>query len=113
MHELSIVRSIVDQVEALVVQNQAQSVAKIELAIGELAGIEWTSFDFAWKPGTRNSSLEDAELIIHRVPGKATCNACGTQFNKLQLFDPCPTCEGYTHQLLGGKELKIKSLTLI
>jgi hydrogenase nickel incorporation protein HypA/HybF len=112
MHELSIVLSIVDQVEQIVQQNKAKTVSKIELDIGALAGIEWTSFDFAWKPATKNSSLEHAELVVHRIPGQATCSDCGTRFEKRQLFDPCPSCQGYLHALDSGKELKIKTITL-
>ena len=60
MHELSIVMSIVDQVTEVVREKNAHSVERIELEIGELAGIEWHSFDFAWEPGTRNSVLKFA-----------------------------------------------------
>ena len=52
MHELSIVLSIVDQVQEEVFKLDAKTVKRIELEIGNLAGIEWQNFDFAWQPAT-------------------------------------------------------------
>lgn len=113
MHELSIVLSIVDSAERVVREQGGHSVTKIELEIGELAGIEWSSFDFAWAPAVNNTVLNSAERIVHRIPGRATCSDCGTEFHKEHLFDECPNCHSFLHQLKQGKELKIKSLTIL
>ena len=110
MHELSIAMSIVEQVTEVVKQKNATSVTRIELDIGELSGLEWASFDFAWQPATRHSVLEHAERIVNRIPGIALCVECGHQYPKHQAYDACPACQSYFHQLMSGKELRIKSI---
>lgn len=112
MHELSIILSIVDRAAEVVQQNHGKAVGKIELEIGELAGIEWTSFDFAWEPAVRDSVLSKAKRVVHRIPGIAVCSRCEKEFQKVNLFDPCPECGEYLHHLKSGKELRIRSITI-
>ncbi len=113
MHELSIVLSIVDSAKRVVNEQGGTEVKRIELEIGELAGIEWSSFDFAWAPAVRDTVLDKAERVVHRISGQAICSECSTHFHREQLFDECPVCHSFLHQLKSGKELKIKSLTII
>ena len=112
MHELSIVLSIVDSVEKEAERQKANEIKKIEIDIGNLAGIEFDSFDFAWGPATKNTILEHAEKVINVIPAMAQCGVCDHNFEKIEYYDPCPVCGNYIHNLKSGKELKIKSLTL-
>ncbi len=112
MHELSIVLSIVDSVEAEVSRQEAKEVRRIELDIGTLAGIEWDSFDFAWTPAIKNTVLEHAKRVINHIPAMADCIECGHEFEKHAAYDACPICGNYLHRLKSGKELKIKSLVI-
>ena len=112
MHELSIVMSIVDQVSEEVAKNNATVVKRIELEIGNLAGIEWDSFDFAWGPATKNTVLQNAERVVKHIKAIAHCVECDHEFEKLEPYDECPKCGNYLHHLKSGKELKIKSLLI-
>jgi hydrogenase nickel incorporation protein HypA/HybF len=112
MHELSIVLSIVNSVQTEVAKQEAKEVRRIELDIGNMAGIEWDSFDFAWEPATKNTVLEKAERVINHIPAMATCVACEHEFEKHAPYDACPVCGNYLHHLRSGKELKIKSLVI-
>ena len=112
MHELSIVLSIVDAVTKEVDQQKAQTVNRIELDIGNLAGIEWDSFEFAWPPAIKGTVLEHAERIVNHIPAIAVCAECGHEFEKKEPYDACPQCDTYLHHLKSGKELKIKSLLI-
>lgn len=112
MHELSIVLSIVDAATREVARENAERVKRIELDIGDLAGIEWQSFDFAWQPATQNTVLADAELVVNHIPALAECVNCQAEFSKKQPYDACPQCGTFLHLLKSGKELKIKSLLI-
>ena len=112
MHELSIVNSIVDIATEHATTNSASEVDKIELEIGELAGIDWSALDFVWDVGVQQSVLEHAEREIIRIPGRVRCLECSTEFQTSSLYASCPNCSSYFSQVLQGKELRVKALTL-
>ena len=112
MHELSIVMSIVDIASREAKKANAQTVEEIELEIGELSGVEMTSFDFAWKQGIKNSVLSQAELIINRPPGQGQCLDCENTFVMYQLYDACPHCKSPFITIQQGKEMRVKSLVV-
>jgi hydrogenase nickel incorporation protein HypA/HybF len=112
MHELSIIASIVDIAEEQLRKSEASQIDKIELEIGELAGVEWQALDFAWDVGVQQSVLEHAQREIDRIPGKARCLECDHSFELQALYEPCPTCGSYFNEIIQGKELRVKALTV-
>ncbi len=113
MHELSIVTGIVRIAEEQVRKLGASKVACIELEIGELAGIDRYSLDFVWELGVQKSVLEHSAKDINNIPGKAKCLDCHHTFHMKALFDACPECGSYFNEVLEGKELRVKALTVI
>lgn len=113
MHELSIISSIVQIAEAEVEKAGAQRVESIELDIGELAGIEFSALDFAWEVGVSQTVLDGAERHVHRIGGEARCSECEAVFDMQALYDPCPSCGSYFSEILKGKELSVKALTVL
>lgn len=112
MHELSIIASIVDIAEEQLRRSNATQIEKIELEIGELAGVEWQALDFAWEVGVQRSALQNAERQIDKIPGRAQCLECDTTFELPVLYEPCPACGSYFNTILQGKELRVKALTV-
>jgi hydrogenase nickel incorporation protein HypA/HybF len=112
MHELSVILSIVDCVQNEVIKQGAKKVNRIELDIGNMVSIDWNCFEFAWEPGVRNTVLEHAKRIVNKIPSIAVCADCAHTFKKKSLYDACPECGKYVHELKSGKELKIKSLLI-
>ena len=113
MHELSIVMSIVDSAREQVAKHSASRVESIGLEIGTLAGIEPDALEFAWEAAIPDTVLSGAERHIHYVQARAKCAGCGHEFDIQQIFEPCPLCGEYFNDLLQGKELKIKTMTLV
>lgn len=112
MHELSIAQSIVAIAEEEVSKAQAHVVDQIVLDIGKLSGVEIDALNFVWDIAVKDSVLSQAEKIINHLPGKARCTNCNTSFEMENMFDACPVCHDYFNEIIGGKELKIKSLTI-
>ncbi len=112
MHELSIAVGIVDLAEKEAAKAGADTISVIELEVGAVSGIMMDALDFAWPVATKGTILEKAERIIHHVQGKAKCLHCGAVFEIDNLYDPCPKCNGYFKDIIQGKELRIKSLTV-
>lgn len=113
MHELSIVLSIVDAAREQTEAHHANRVERIKLEIGTLAGIEPDALEFAWQAAVPDTVLEGAQRDINYIQACARCAGCGHQFEVKDLFEPCPQCGEYFNELVSGKELKIKSLTLV
>jgi len=112
MHELSIALSIVDIAEEEVRKAGAHQVERIELDIGSLSGVEIDALEFIWEEAVRASVLEKADRRINRIPGMARCVECDEKFEMKQLFDACPRCQQYFNDIIQGKELKVRSLTV-
>ncbi|MFN7115306.1 MAG: hydrogenase maturation nickel metallochaperone HypA [Saprospiraceae bacterium] len=112
MHELSIVLSIIDIAEEAARQAGAHNVERIELEIGQLAGVQVDALEFAWDAAVKNTILQKAERLIHHVNGKARCTTCGTEFLMQQLYDACPKCNAYFSEILQGQELRVKAITI-
>ena len=112
MHELSIVLNIIDIVEKEAMKTKAVSVNGITLEIGQLSTIEPSAFDMAWQQAIKNTLLQNVELNVEYIPGKAVCMDCGEIFPVKELYDPCPKCGSFLSEITTGKELKIKSLTI-
>ncbi len=112
MHELSIVMSIVDIAEKQAATVNARAIDEIELDIGCLSTVEMEAFDFAWQQGIKNTLLEHAGKKVNRLKGKARCLGCGATFEIQHYYDPCPVCGEQLIDIIGGKELRVKSLVV-
>lgn len=112
MHEVTLVRNIVDIATEEVRKHKARTVEMINLEIGDLSGIEFDAFDFAWSAVVHDTVLEKAERKIHRVEGKSICGSCGHHFNVEQLYEPCPLCGEVFNEIISGQELKVKQMIL-
>ncbi len=112
MHELSLVMGIIELASLEAAERDAVKVEEIVLDIGELSGVEMSSFEFAWDQAVKNTILDGTERIINRIPGIGRCLDCETEFSMQQYYDPCPNCGEHLIQVISGKEMKVKTLTL-
>ena len=113
MHELSIVLSIIETAEEQVRKHRAHRVESIDLAIGDLAGIERPALDFAWEAAAPDTVLSNAQRKIFAIPARARCMDCGYEFPVQELYEACPQCREYLTEIIQGRELKIQSMTLV
>ena len=112
MHELSVMQNILDIVVEHAEKYNAASVTKINLEIGDLAGVipEWMQmyFDFV----SKGTIAEKAELCINNVPAVIKCRSCDNEFrlakDNWQFF--CPACDSTDVEILSGREYFIKSI---
>jgi len=112
MHEMSIAQSILKLAQQEVMKAEAKIIKEIELEIGELAGIEYESLDFALNTMTRNTAFEDTKILILKPKGKAQCTDCKHLFEIKSFVSNCPNCKSYNTIVISGKELRVKSLLI-
>jgi len=113
MHELSIAMGIVKIAEDETAKVEEKTVVKIELEIGELAGVEIDALNFVWNSAVKDSVLENAEKEITIIKGVAICADCNTEFYLENIYDSCPKCNSNFKGIIQGKELRVKSLEVI
>ena len=90
MHELSVAMSIVDIALDHARKASAERITQVELDIGTLSGIEYTSLEFALEVATRDTLLEKATFQINRIEPLAECHACLHRFQPGGVFGRCP-----------------------
>lgn len=112
MHELSIAMSIVEICTDELEKSGASSLTGVELEIGSLAGIQTEALEFSWDVATKDSVADGAVLSIDNVPAEARCLHCNKEFGIENFHDPCPYCNNFGLDVLKGKELRIKALTV-
>jgi hydrogenase nickel incorporation protein HypA/HybF len=112
MHEFSIALNIIEIAETEAVKAKGSAVRELELEIGTMAGIEFDALDTALEMAVKNTMLEDCRMVVHKIKARAKCRDCGTEFSLEQVYDPCPECNSPFHEILKGKELRVKSLVV-
>ena len=113
MHELSIALSLVETAEEEVKKAGGVQVEEIVLEIGELAGVEQDALNFVWEEAVKGTVLEQASYKVEHTPGKSRCLDCQKEFTLTYIYDICPFCSSFRKELLQGKEIRIKSITII
>ncbi len=112
MHEFSIAISIIEIAEAEARKAKGTAVNELVLDIGTMSGIEFLALETALEMAVKNTMLEKAKIQVNKIQARAKCSDCTHEFDIDSAFDPCPKCGSLFHQILSGKELKVKSLVV-
>lgn len=109
MHELSYVAALVDVLEASALERGLRRVTRVEVVVGELAGVvpEALEFAFAALAPARGPLLAGAALAIERRPALARCRACGGAFAVAAHGLRCPSCREADAHLFQGDEFRL------
>lgn len=94
MHEQSLVRSLLKQVELLRCEHDGDSVSEVRVEKGPLSGVESLLLSSAFELLSTGTAAEDATLVIDEVPLMAKCKSCGREFEINNFVFRCPFCSG-------------------
>jgi hydrogenase nickel incorporation protein HypA/HybF len=111
MHELSIVEALIEQVQEEVSRAGVEGkIAKLELSIGRLSGVNADSIRFAFELLASDTILAGTEISIHEPKAVCRCNSCraATEVDDLPL--QCPRCSSDDVVIDGGRELLLQSI---
>ena len=112
MHELSICQSLMNQVESIALERNAQCVTSITVAVGALSGVEAQLLKNAYPIASAGTVAENAELIIEHLPIRVKCSQCGSETDALPNNLVCKQCGDWRTTLLSGDELMLMSVEL-
>ena len=112
MHEFSLVLNIIDIVTEYAVRENAKEVKEVEIEVGELSGVVYDALEFALQTAVKGTLMEQASVHISLIKGLARCTECSNEYETDSLFKPCPKCHTYAPEIVKGKELRVKSITI-
>jgi hydrogenase nickel incorporation protein HypA/HybF len=112
MHELSLARALLRQVEELRQSHRADGVRTVRVSVGEFSGVEADLLSSAFCELTEGTPMEGARLSIERVPLEARCAVCEHEFPVRTFRFVCPHCEARDVWIVRGEELMLETLTL-
>jgi hydrogenase nickel incorporation protein HypA/HybF len=112
MHERSLVKALLQQVEAIAIDHARSRVVSIHVCVGEFSGIEADLFVSAYEDLVENTSLADARLYVERATLRAACDRCGNEFRIEKFCFQCDRCGSLDLAICGGEELMLKSVKL-
>lgn len=112
MHELSICRALLAQLEALAARHGARGVAEVALRIGPLSGVAPELLRAAYPAACAGTIAAGAQLLIEETPVRVRCRACGAETRTAVNRLACGACGDPRTQLLGGDEMLLASVGL-
>jgi hydrogenase nickel incorporation protein HypA/HybF len=112
MHERSLVRALLQQVQRVAKENSAGRVCSVRLRVGEFSGVEPELLASAFHDLIQGTPLCDATLDLERVPLEAVCDQCGAQFRIEKFNFQCVQCGSSHLTVYGGQELLLDSVTM-
>lgn len=115
MHEMGLVRPLVDAVLDHSEAANAEEVLSVHLSIGEYVDVIEQFIPKLFSFMARDTIAEHAEVVINRVPGYAACNDCNNIFS-LDVKDEstwhCPRCGERNYRMFSGREFRIDSIEI-
>jgi hydrogenase nickel incorporation protein HypA/HybF len=112
MHELSVCQGMLQQLEDIAHEHQANAITLVRLQIGPLSGVEPQLLQQAFPIATAGTIAEGAELVTENLPVKVKCRECGAESDVTPNKLVCTACGGWHTQLLSGDELLLASVEL-
>ena len=110
MHELSIARSVISSVEKICQDDHLDKVKEVTLEIGAMSGVSKSALLFCWPLATKQTLLEESQLVIDEIPLTLECMSCNRQSNPGVFVMCCEYCGSSQVKVQRGNELKIKNM---
>ncbi len=111
MHELSIVQTLIEQVDQEVHRAGARGrVTRLELIVGRLSGVNPDAVRFAFEMLAPGTIVQDAQLHIAEPRATCSCRTCAARTEIDELTLRCSTCGSDDVSIEGGRDLVLQSI---
>ena len=112
MHEQSIVRALLRQVEELAADQPGRRVLTVRVSVGEFSGVDADLLHSAYDELVADSLISGAKLELTIVPIVASCLTCAHEFIVQNFRFRCPQCDEVRVKIIRGEGLVLESITL-
>jgi hydrogenase nickel incorporation protein HypA/HybF len=110
MHEYSLVQDLLEQVASQARARGATRVKRIQVGMGELAGVDPELFTTAFETFRSAGCCGEAELTVRRVEASWVCSGCTRPLERGAVLR-CPRCSA-PGRLAAGDELLLERIEL-
>jgi len=110
MHEYSVARSLMETIEASAAEHAATSVQRVQLRIGEHAGIEVGLLQSAFTLVRERTICAGADLDIEISPAEWQCSFCGHAIPRGTRLH-CSDCD-VPARMISGDEIMLERLEM-
>ncbi|MCG8671368.1 MAG: hydrogenase maturation nickel metallochaperone HypA [Pseudomonadales bacterium] len=108
MHELSLVTSLLEQVQK---HAEDQPVKSITVRVGVMTCVDPGALKFCFDATKEEAGLDRCELIIDRQFADGLCRQCGKTFQLETALQPCD-CGSLDIDVSGGSDLLLTELEI-
>ncbi|MEG2072223.1 MAG: hydrogenase maturation nickel metallochaperone HypA [Oscillospiraceae bacterium] len=115
MHELGIMKDVLETALRVASENKGKRVTKVTLKVGVLSGVLPNYMASFFELIAKGTAAEGAQVIIENEAAVFLCRDCGKK-TTFQQFGPdfiCEHCDSTNLQLLQGKTFQIVSVGII
>ncbi|MGB7344715.1 MAG: hydrogenase maturation nickel metallochaperone HypA [Pirellulaceae bacterium] len=108
---MSLVKSLLSQVDAILADNGADAADEIAVEIGPLSGVETELVQSAFEQLTNHPNRPSPRLIINQVPLVVTCRECHQESELGEFVFRCGLCNSGRVQVIRGDEFRLLTVT--
>jgi hydrogenase nickel incorporation protein HypA/HybF len=112
MHERSLVRSLLNQIEEVAVQHHASQVTSVSVEIGPLSGVEAECVRLAYDELREGTCCEHAILVIEPSGLVIRCLECALESQLASFLFRCESCGSGRVQVVSGDAFRLLSITV-
>lgn len=112
MHERSLVRQLIEQVEEELRNRHLGGLTAVHLDVGEFSGVEPSLIELAFQDMAVGQWPNEVRLIMNVIPLAARCRQCGEDFRVERFRFVCPHCEHAAVDVIAGEDMQLVSLTV-
>ncbi len=110
MHEAGIAQYLVEVAAQHLERVPHGPVRRLNVRIGEMAGVNPDSLDFAFECFSKGTVVEGARLEVERVPLAVDCDACGRRSPVQDYVFRCGACGAEAVRVATGREMQFVSI---
>jgi hydrogenase nickel incorporation protein HypA/HybF len=113
MHEVHLVRAIVEKVEKQAAAKKAKRVKSLTIRFNALTSHSADHMRFSFDVVKKDSQLvKDAELKLNEVEPLLRCRKCGNEFHGHHLPDVCPKCGSVDVQAVHSTDMVLEGFEI-
>lgn len=113
MHELSLCQNLIDQLTDLANTHNAVAVARVEVQVGVLSGVEAQLLQSAFTLARAGTVADAAELTTEVTTPRVSCRSCGAESDTPPNNLCCRACDSFDTKLIRGHELILARVELV